>query len=296
MRSDIQTKLKEVHEQLSKFPPDLETPSARLAKYYELADFYVENILKVCFSSSTDGQHASLINTLHERFNKFEKIMSGYTREIFSSKNNSKVRDTMAACFGEQLPNFLPHPVLKRLIDEKLDQLWFVTNTLINECFRLTSNLLLDKDQDACRDDILLTKLLPTFRDVVILYLNGKKRALYDQLQDLIRLEKHDPYTINHYYMNTINRFKERLAEQKSNATAREKSTSLVMNDDDGDDDDDDDELMFELISNDEQAVQEMLISIFCYWKVLTKRFIDYVALYLRAGCNFDVCTGIQDR
>ncbi|CAF4566171.1 unnamed protein product [Rotaria sp. Silwood2] len=96
--------------------------------------------------------------------------------------------------------------------------------------------------------------------------------------------------------MNTINRFKERLAEQKSNATAREKSTSLVMNDDDGDDDDDDDELMFELISNDEQAVQEMLISIFCYWKVLTKRFIDYVALYLRAGCNFDVCTGIQDR
>jgi len=57
-----------------------------------------------------------------------------------------------------------------------------------------------------------------------------------------------------------------------------------------------DDALMFDSISNDEQAVQEMLISIFCYWKVLTKRFMDYAALSLRAGCDFDVCPGIRER
>jgi GTPase SAR1 family protein len=306
IRSDIQTKLKEVHEQLSKFPPNLETPSARLAKYHEIAGFYVENILKVRFSSSNDDQ-SSLINTLHERFNKFEKIIRRYTREIlFSSKYRSKVRDAMSACFGEQLPNFLPHPVLKRLINEKLGQLWLVTETLIKECFRLTSKLLLDKKQDACKDEILLKKLLPAFHGVVILYLNEKERAVKDQLQDLIRLEKHDPYTINHYYMDKINEFKRRSAEKKLSHTAKKvvQSSEIDENDDDdyveGDDDDvdgdeDDDSIIFDSISNDEQAVQEMLISLLCYWKVLTKRFIDYVTLSLRAGCVFDVCTGIRN-
>ncbi len=53
---------------------------------------------------------------------------------------------------------------------------------------------------------------------------------------------------------------------------------------------------MFNSISNDEQAVQEMLMSIYCYWKVLIKRFMDYAALSLRAGCVFDVCPGIRER
>ncbi|CAF5111883.1 unnamed protein product, partial [Rotaria socialis] len=58
MRDEVHRKLKEVCEQLSKLPPNLETASARLAKYHELADFYVENILRVRFTSSNDGQRA----------------------------------------------------------------------------------------------------------------------------------------------------------------------------------------------------------------------------------------------
>jgi hypothetical protein len=288
MRRDIQTKLKEVREQLSKFPPDLETPSERLAKYHELADFYVENILKIRFSSSSDGQHLSMINTLHGRFKKFEEIIHKHTQELFSSTYRSKVRNAMAACFGEQLPNFLPHPVLKRLMCEKLDQLWQVTNILINECFLMTTRLLVNSDTDACKGDILLNKLLPAFRNVFILYLNERNQAVHDQLQGLIQLEKHEPYTMNHYYMDTVSKFKERLPKEKSNNTTEKKSHTSVLKDDD--------ELMFDSISNDEQAVQDMLISIFSYWKVLTKRFMDYAALSLRAGCDFDVCPGVRER
>jgi interferon-induced GTP-binding protein Mx1 len=288
MRADIQKKLKEVLEQLSKFPPDLETASARLAKYYELADFYVENVLKVRFSSSNNGQQVSMINTLHGKFKTFEGIIDKHTRKLFTPKYRSKVRDAMSACFGEQLPNFLPHPVLKRLVCEKLDELWHATNTLINDCFYVTSRLLLNNDNDACKNDMLLTKLLPAFREIISLYLNEQKQAVHDQLQGLIRLEKHEPYTMNPYYMEKISKFKEHLAEKRSNNTGEKKRSSSTTYDID--------ELIFESISNDEQTVQEMLISIFSYWKVLTKRFMDYAALSLRAGCDFDVCPGIRER
>ncbi|CAF3657390.1 unnamed protein product [Rotaria sp. Silwood1] len=138
MRNDIQTKLKEVRDQLSKFPPDLASASARLAKYYELADWYVENIIKERFESSNDGQH---------------------TTERKSGKTGEKM------CFS-----------------------------------KIT------------------------------------------------------------------------------------------------DDDDDDDNAVFDAISNDDQAVQDMIISIYAYWKLLIKRFIDYTALSIRAGCVFDICPGIRER
>ena len=289
MRAEVQKKLKDVCDQLSKFPLALETPAARLAKYYELAEFYVEEILKVRFTGSNDGRQVSTVNVLHGRFKKFEEVVRGQNREFTSPKYRVKVRDAMAACFGEQLPNFLPHPVLKRLIGEKLDQLWSVADTLINECFDRTSRLLLDGDRNTCKDNILLLKLLPAFRNTAIQYLNGRRQDVLNQLQELIRLEKHDPYTMNHYYMETVNEFRER-AEKRKVEDARKKKTDTTATTED------DDESMFESVSNDDQAVQDMLISIYAFWKLITKRFMDYTALSLRAGCVFDVCSGIRHR
>ena len=53
---------------------------------------------------------------------------------------------------------------------------------------------------------------------------------------------------------------------------------------------------MLKSILSREQEVQEMLISIYCYWQLLTKRFMDYGALSLRAACVFDVCPGVRER
>ncbi|CAF1041020.1 unnamed protein product [Adineta steineri] len=289
MRDDVRKKLKDIREQLSKFPVDLDTPSARLAKYYELTDIYVEHILQVRFNSSNDGQRLSMVNILHSKLTKFEDIIGTQTRQLFSAKYRAKVRDAMSACFGEQLPNFLPHPVLKRLICEKLDQLSNVTGVLINECFQITLDILTKNDTDACKGDMLMLKLLPSFRQIVHSYVSEKQQTVRNQVQELIRLEKHDPYTMNSSYMNTINRFKEHLVESNSSKKADKVTSSTLPIDTD-------DEDMFDAISNDDQSVQDMLISLHSYWKLLIKRFVDYTALSLRAGCVFDICTGIRDR
>ena len=292
MRDQVQAKLREVREQLLKFPPNLETPSARLAKYYELADFYVENILQVRFASSSDGQRPSMVNTLHEKFKQLHKILRTQEKELSSSEYRAKVRDAMGACFGEQLPNFLPHPVLKRLICEKLDQLWQVTELLIKECFQICLRTLLEHDIETCNGDILLEKLIPAFRQSVRSFVSEKQQAVHNQLQELIRCEKQEPYTFNHYYMDTVNR----MQDQKKGTSSGGKREPSAKTTTASADDDEEDEAVLDAISNDEQAVQHMLISIYSYWKLLLKRFIDYAALSLRAGCVFDICPGIRQR
>ena len=290
MREEVQAKLKEVNEQLSKLPPDLETPQARLAKYYELVDFYVENILKMRLESSNDDRHPSMVNSLHEKFKQLEKTAGIQKRQFFSDSYRLKVQGAMSACFGEQLSNFLPYPVFKRLIREKLDQLREAIEILINDCFRMTQSVLSEKDEETCNNDILMLKLLPTFRHLLISYLNEKSQTVHSQLQELIRLEKHDAYTINHYYMDTTTRLRSNI---KGNNKAGFTSFFPITT---NNGDDDDNKLFLDAISNDDQAVQEMMISLYAYWNLLLKRLIDYTALFVRAGCVFDICAGMRER
>ncbi|CAF1613574.1 unnamed protein product [Rotaria magnacalcarata] len=289
MRDEVHRKLKEACEKLSKLPAGLETPSARLAKYHELADLYVENILRVRITSSNDGQRASMVNLLHSKFTKLENIVQTQKLQLFTNSYLAKVRVAMSACFGEQLPNFLPHPVLKGLICEKLDELWQATEVLINECFQMSFHLLSENDEKECNGDILLLKLLPAFRDLLQSYVNDQRQVVYGQLQELIRLEKQDPYTINHYYTSTIKKYKRRKIEGKPSEPNITNALPVVS-------EDDDDELMFKSISNNEETVQDMLLSIASYWNLLLKRFIDYTALSLRTGCVFDILPGIKKR
>ncbi|CAF1336034.1 unnamed protein product [Adineta ricciae] len=291
MRNDIQKKMKEVREQLSNYPADLDTPAARLAKYYELAEFYVENMLKIRFSSSYDNKHTSMINTLHNKFAKYNDIVNSFTKELFTTSYHEKVRLAIASCVGEQLPNFLPHPILKRLIGDKLDQLWKITDILINECYHLAEKLLLDQNLDEHKGHVLLMKLIPAFRNVVSLYLKEKNQLAHHQLQEMIRLEKHDPYTMHNSYLEKLNEFQTNMkAHEASKSTVKNSSPPEIKFRED------DDELMFKSAREIEQTTREMLFSIYAYWKVLVKRFMDYTALTLRAGCDFDVCTGIKER
>lgn len=228
MRAEIQSKMIDVNGQLMKFPPDLDS-FARLAKYHELSDFYVENILKARLLSN--DRQVSLLNILHGEFKKLDKFVAAFTNQLNSDKYRSKVVSAMSACSGEQLLNFLPHPLLKRLIHEKIYQLWYAANTLVKVCFSITTNLLINNCNDLCEDNLFLMKLLPAFYDILLSFMNDQKQCVHDQLHGLVRLEKQEPYTMNHYYMDRINQTKRKRVNAGEYAS----------------------------ISNDDQAVDEML-------------------------------------
>ena len=287
MRTDIQAQIIKTNEQLSKLPPDLKTSAARLAAYNELVDLYVERILKPYLMSSNGRQRTSMINNLHDKFNKFKNTIGDQRKAIFSEEYRSNVAKEIKKCSGEQFPNFLCSTMLKQFICQKLGELWDTTDKLINECFRQTIKLLQKEEKDACTDNALLSKLINLFHHVTATYLNEKKQAVNNHLKELIELDKNDPYTVNTYYMVTVEKYKGPLAETQATTVSPKR---------DGFDDDDDDEFIFDAISTDDQAVKQMLISIYSYWKLLTKRFIDYTTLSLRAGCVFSVCPVVRQR
>lgn len=267
MRNEVQNKLDQCRQQLTKFPMALDTSTARLAKYHEVIDVFVENILKARLSVS--DEFSSLVNVFHGKFAKFQKILDKQTNLLYSNSYFSKISDAMAACAGEQLPNFLPHPLLKRFVNEKIEELWRTTKALINDCFATTLAFLSDDNDDqSYEEDFFLAKLLPAFSDIIKSYMNDQRQNTLDQLQGLIKIEKNDPYTMNSVYMESIGKFK------SERATVRDDMEN----------------------SNDDRAVYDMLDSIRSYWEVIRKRFLDYATLSVRDRFVFSVCDGVRER
>ena len=91
--------------------------------------------------------------------------------------------------------------------------------------------------------------------------------------------------------MYIFEKYKEPMPDRNAAAT---KAPSPIVRADDYDDDTD--VLTYKADSSDTQAVRQMLLSIYSYWKLLTKRFIDYVTLSLRAALLCTICPIIQQR
>jgi len=132
------------------------------------------------------------------------------------------------------------------------------------------------------------------FREVCSSYIKEKKEMVHNQLKELVLLDQNEPYTINTSYMYIFEKYKGPLPELQTTSTKTHFST--VKTSADNGDDDDDDLLVYKPGSSDAQAVRQMLLSLYSYWKLLTKRFIDYVTLSLRAGCVFTVYPVLQQR
>ena len=291
LRKDIQRRLEDVKEQLSKLPPDLQTNTERLAVYNETVDLYVDKILKASLVSSNDPRHSTIVNVLHKRFESFRQTLRQQRADLFSTAYCSKVEEEMRACAGQQLPNFLCSSILKKCICEKLNQLWTETELLINSCFSTTMTQLRKAEDDGCKNNPLLSKLISLFRNVSIGYIKEKKDMVRNQLKELVELDANEPYTINTSYMYIFEKYKGPMPQQNNIFTTVSTPTARAE-----DYDDDTDVLTFKQDSSDAQAVRQMLLSIYSYWKLLTKRFIDYATLSLRAALLFTICPVIQQR
>ncbi|CAF2246467.1 unnamed protein product [Rotaria magnacalcarata] len=291
LREDIKGRLTKINKQIDSLPPDLKSGAERIAKYNELVDLYVETILKVELMGSNLSQRLSMVNILHHKFITYKEIVREQRKELFSAEHRSKVQQLLAKNAGGELPNFLSSGVLKQLICEKLNQLWDITEKLINECFRMTISQLSKAESIACNDHIFLSKIMNIFHHVSMSCINEMRKKVHDQLRTLLEVDQNDPYTINTYYMDIIEKYNGSSGRNSTGKPKTAPSTVKILGEDDHDD-----EFIFNTLSTDDQALKQMLISIYSYWHMLTKRFIDYVTLFLRSSCVFGLFPNIQQR
>ena len=288
MRHEIEAQLKDIHEQESKLPMELRTSAERLKEYNQLVDLYVDTILKAGFKSSKENEGVSIVNMLHKRFKTYQQIIIAQRRELLSNQFRINVQKELSTRSGEELPNFLTSSILKQFIREKLDQLRKVTDQLIDECFTVTRNVLSKLTSNATKTNFLLSKIMNIFWHSTELYLSESKTAVRDQLYALLELDQNEPYTIHTYYMALVEKYQDLSENSLAKSNISSSKTSVL--------DDDDDVFIFNAISVDDQALKQMLISIYAYWNMLIKRFIEYAALSIRARCIFSVCDDIKQR
>lgn len=293
LRKEIRARLEDAVKEMSKLPPNFQTSAERVAVYNETVDLYVDKILKPTLMESNIARQVTMVNILHKKFENYRIMLRRQRTEFFSNEYRSKIAEEMKIYAGEQLPNFLPSSILKQCILTKLDQLWIETEKLINDCFRTTVVQLRKAEDKACKDNILLSKLMSKFQEVSTSYIDEKKKMVHNQLKELIQLDQNEPYTNNTAYMFIFEKYKGPLAYKNTASfpTSNQTVTTPVEYSDD-----EIDVLTYKQSSSDGQAVQQMLLSIYSYWKFLTKRFIDYTTLSVRAGCVFTLYPAIQQR
>ena len=298
LRKDIRARLEDVVKEISKLPPNFKTSAERVAVYNEIVDLYVEKILKPTLMGSNIARQVTIVNILHQKFENYRIMIRKQRTEFFSNEYRSKIAEEMKIYAGEQLPNFLPSSILKQSILTKLDELWTETEKLINDCFRTTVVQLRKAEDKASKDNVLLSKLMSKFQEVSTSYIDEKKKMVHNQLKELIQLEQNEPYTNNTAYMYIFEKYKGPLAYKNTASSSTSPFVTAIQTVTAPVDysDDENDVLTYKQSSSDGQAVQQMLLSIYSYWKFLTKRFIDYTALSLRAGCVFTLCPAIQQR
>jgi interferon-induced GTP-binding protein Mx1 len=292
LRSDIQARLKDVKQQLSNLPPHLQTPIERVVVYNEIVDLYVDKVVKATLTAPNDARQGTMTHILHQKFEAYRLVLRKQRGNLFSPAYCSRVEEEMRGYAGDQLPNFLSSAILKKFVSGNLDQLWNETEKLINDCFRTTMIQVRKAEDAACTGNPLLAKLIPLFRDACSSYVKEKKNKVHEQLKELVLLDQYEPYTINTSYMYIFEKYKGPPPNISLSFGAAVSST-VTSPDDYGDEDD---VFSYKLGSSDAQAIKQMLLSLYSYWKLLTKRFIDYVTLSLRAGCVFAMCPAVQQR
>ncbi|CAF1506966.1 unnamed protein product, partial [Rotaria sordida] len=132
---------------------------------------------------------------------------------------------------------------------------------------------------------------LTAYNELVDLYVEKILKAELISSKDSERINQNDPYTINTYYMTLVEKY-QALSEESMNSSNAGSFKATVL----GGGDDDDDIFVYDAMSVDDQALKQMLISIYSYWNMLIKRFTEYVTLSIRARCAFSVCDNIKQR
>ncbi|CAF4776094.1 unnamed protein product [Rotaria sp. Silwood1] len=131
---------------------------------------------------------------------------------------------------------------------------------------------------------------LTAYNELVDLYVDKILKAeLISSKDDECVMDQNNPYTINTYYMALVEKY-QGLPEQSLNSSNRGGFKATVLGDDD------DDIFVYNATSVDDQALKQILISIYSYWNMLIKRFTEYVTLSIRARCVFSVCDNIKQR
>jgi len=189
-----------------------------------------------------------------------------------------ELKNALATARGRELPGFLNAGVFKNILGIYLNQWREPTIKCLTEICEICESV---GEKLATQSILNYSKLLEHVVEIVIQLISDSRESTEQSLVIAVDREIDEPFTLNHYYMDTVNKLRqERFLKGLEEHLA-------PMADDDGLISLESPELAKNItqwfqegigdISNEDQEAQEMDIIMKSYWKVALKSFVDLV-------------------
>ncbi|CAI5468127.1 unnamed protein product [Closterium sp. Yama58-4] len=214
---------------------------------------------------------------LHEKFNAFEVQMRGALPDFLGTDYSERCKEALKEVAGMSLPNMFDLVVVKQLVQEVVDSIEGPCLQLVNDCFAYATQV-----QQAVASHVC--GLYPGLKNVAHLQgtnaMRKAKESANRYIQDLLAKEKEVIFTLNHYYMDTVSKIHEKMAEhKKSQPSGSNQAASPVPTIEDFASST---ASLANLISNDDKAARDLQVNMFSYAKVMHKRLCDVIPMEIR--------------
>ncbi|CAI5480049.1 unnamed protein product [Closterium sp. Yama58-4] len=141
---------------------------------------------------------------LHEKFEAFEVQMRGALPDFLSTEYSERCKEALKEVGGMYLPNMFDLVVVKQLVQEVVESIEGPCLQLVSDCFAYAMQVQQAVTSHVCG-------LYPGLNNVAHLQgtdaMRKAKESAYCYIQGLLTKEKKVIFTLNHYYLDTINVF-----------------------------------------------------------------------------------------
>jgi hypothetical protein len=194
---------------------------------------------------------------------KFQSGCKQSFTNFFSNQYHKAVLREIDRTAGVSLPNFPSYQIIVGLFRKELQKLPNCCHELVDEIHEYLSQCLLRLFEHAFNNDY--PRLKERLKEVIIKRLSEVKEVVSDRVLEILDTERR-VFTLNHYYMDTVNKSKEKEKkknddhEKSSAAPSRATSASTAKNSTGT--------VAYAPMSNEAQAAKDIQIALHAYSKV----------------------------
>ncbi|CAF0878005.1 unnamed protein product [Adineta ricciae] len=201
---------------------------------------------------------------------KFQDDCRESFTNFFSPQYHKTVLREIDRAAGISLPNFPSYQIIVGLFRKELQKLPECCRNAVEQMHEYTNRCLLQLFDQAFSNDY--PRLKQRLKDTIGKELSDKKEKLQERVEEILDTERR-VFTLNHYYMDTVNKVKQDMKKIKEQSSTASSSSTFVQKVKTVSD-----ELAYASMSNEAQAAIDIQISLHSYSKVVEKRITDNIA------------------
>ena len=297
LKREIGDRQVEQRRELGRLPAALATEGDRSAFLSKKLALF-SDLARRCTKADTSvlgaaNKATNLSARVHEKLVLLKNNVRHQMPDFLGTATKDSLLEASNEALGYNLANFMQGDVFREHFAGVVDMLEREAISALDavlECVRVCLNALVEH---MLPEDLVAPKLAQALCDKIEAELHTRHADVMRSIETLARAERSCTYTNNHYFAQTVDKFKQIVAEHGS-SWKNHTGPSAYSGVKDGGDDIPKDFLIevvgsFRTESNEEASIRELQISLKAYGNVVYKRFADSVSILIKDAMEVQV-------